>query len=67
MGAPDAMPVGQRTAQKVTAIIAVPSESASCGRLIFRGLDVEIKSLWLDRQAIDLLVILRNRAQPTEF
>jgi hypothetical protein len=67
MGAPDAMSVGQKTAQKVTAIIAVPSESASCLRLIFHGLDVEIKSLWLDHKAIDLPVILRNRTQPTEF
>jgi hypothetical protein len=67
MNAPNAVPVRQRTAQKVTAIIAVPSESASCPRLIFHGLDVEIKSLWLDHQVIDLLVILRNRAQPTEF
>jgi hypothetical protein len=67
MGAPKAMTVGQRTAQKVTAIIAVPSESASCPRLIFYGLDVEINSLWIDHQAVDLLVILRNRAQPTEF
>jgi hypothetical protein len=67
MGAPNAMPMRQRAAQKVTAIIAVPSESASCLRLILHGLDVEVKSLWLYHQAIDLLVILRNRAQPTEF